>query len=418
MCESETTMTPDLQPHWRSSDPEATSAPERTPAAVHAARSWVAFTGWLRSKKGRWVTVGALIAIFGVISAVVLSNLTHVPSIAGESLASGEDELAAARLDVGNIDWVPGLDKDFQIVKAQDPAADTTVWAQSTVELEMEAAPATIPDFLASDVATAKELADELGIAVRVDFPFSDAQTWKVLAQDTAAGSPGLAGDIVKLTVEVPEINVPDLEGLTSANAASALEDIGLKGKALPTDHEPDWTVAGQSAAAGTSVPFGTTVDFTLQAPLVIVPELIGKSASSADSDLKALGFVPASATPTAQSTWTITSQEPAAGSQVTEGTTVTYTLTGPTITFEVTGNGSTAMVTWAPPGSFSISQDTNASVPWSMTFPDNGYDRYERGNFNAQMMDGDSITCTMYRNGEVVLTNTSSGPYAVVSCG
>ncbi|PPG42060.1 hypothetical protein C5C17_03580 [Pseudoclavibacter sp. RFBA6] len=409
-------MTPDLKPHWSTHAPKRDS--DSTPFAARAARVWVKTSRVFRSRRAQWIAAASAAAVLAVVAVLVLSNLTRVPSLVGTTFAEATTQLDTSRLEVGDIDWVKTLDKDRQVVKTQLSSPAAMLWAGTSVDLEMEAAPVSIPDFAASDVANALILADEVGVSISIPFTPTESQSWKVLSQDPSAGTNGRAGDAVELTLEVPNVAVPDLAGLTVSEATSALTDAGLRGEASPTGYETDWTVSAQATAAGASVQHGTSVAFTVQAPLVTVPDLSGKNSTTADSELKALGLTSASASPTARGSWTITGQEPAAGTQVAEGSTVTYTLTGPTITFEITGNGSTAMVTWAPPGSFSISQDTGASVPWSMTFPDNGYDRYERGNFNAQMLDGDSITCTMYRNGEVVLTNTSSGPYAVVSCG
>lgn len=409
-------MSPDLKPHWSTPTPEQAS--DSKPLAARAARVWVKTNRALRSRKARWIALASAAAALIVVAVLVFSNLTRVPSLVGATYAEATDQLDASRLELGEIDWVDHLDKDQQVVKVQLSVPDATLWAGTHVDVEMEAAQVSIPDFTTSDVADALTLANEHGISISAPFLRTESESWKVLSQDPSAGTNGRAGDTVKLTLEVPNVEIPDLTGLTVSEANIKLADLGLRGVASPSGHKSNWTVSAQATATGSNVQYGTSVAFTAQAPLITVPDLAGKSAATADSELAAIGLTPASASPTAKPTWTITGQEPAAGTQVAEGTTVTYTLTGPTITFEVTGNGSTAMITWAPPGSFSISQDTGASVPWSMTFPDNGYDRYERGNFNAQMLDGDSITCTMYRNGEVVLTNTSSGPYAVVSCG
>jgi hypothetical protein len=109
-----------------------------------------------------------------------------------------------------------------------------------------------------------------------------------------------------------------------------------------------------------------------------------------------------------------VTSQDPAADTIVVPGTSVTITLEPESTVYEVVGNGSRASVTWIPPNSYNISQDTNATLPWRMSFPTgSGY-----GNFNAQILNGNSVTCNIYVNGKLVKTATSTGQYAVVMCG
>jgi hypothetical protein len=82
-------------------------------------------------------------------------------------------------------------------------------------------------------------------------------------------------------------------------------------------------------------------------------------------------------------------------------------------VTFEITGSGR-AMVTYLDQN-FQVAQDTDALLPWSKDFS-----RAETGmNVNAQRASGaeDTITCRILRKGKVVSTNTSKGPYAMVSC-
>jgi hypothetical protein len=109
-----------------------------------------------------------------------------------------------------------------------------------------------------------------------------------------------------------------------------------------------------------------------------------------------------------------VAGQDPAAGTVVEPGSTVTITLEPPSTVYEVISNGSRGTVTWVPPNSFSISQAGDTPLPWRMSWPTaSGY-----RNFNAQIMDGDSITCNIYVNGQLVKTATSTGRYAVVSSG
>jgi hypothetical protein len=108
-----------------------------------------------------------------------------------------------------------------------------------------------------------------------------------------------------------------------------------------------------------------------------------------------------------------ITSQSVPAGSFITKDTEIVLTSPGPETVYRIIGNGSSAMITWSAPGSFNIQQDTNASLPWEVRFPtDSGYT-----NFNAQINDGDSITCQVERNGKIVRELTSTGYFAFISC-
>ncbi|WP_370972533.1 hypothetical protein [Amycolatopsis sp. cg9] len=87
-------------------------------------------------------------------------------------------------------------------------------------------------------------------------------------------------------------------------------------------------------------------------------------------------------------------------------------------ITYGVTTTGSgISMVTYMKPG-FNISQETGIrGKKWSKTIDPDG-DTLGI-NMNAQNAGGGTITCRITRgDGRVVAENSSSGAYAVVSCG
>jgi flagellar motor protein MotB len=87
-------------------------------------------------------------------------------------------------------------------------------------------------------------------------------------------------------------------------------------------------------------------------------------------------------------------------------------------ITYSVTTTGSgISMITYLKPG-FNISQETSVrGKKWSKTIDPDG-DTLGL-NMNAQNSGGGTITCRITRgDGTVVAENSSSGQYAVVSCG
>ena len=77
---------------------------------------------------------------------------------------------------------------------------------------------------------------------------------------------------------------------------------------------------------------------------------------------------------------------------------------------------GSTVTLTWGAEGTRSGRPDSLGGH-FSAEHP-GSFGKYDRGNFSAQMNNGSSITCNMYVNGELIETNTSTGAYAIVSCG
>lgn len=84
------------------------------------------------------------------------------------------------------------------------------------------------------------------------------------------------------------------------------------------------------------------------------------------------------------------------------------------TVRYEVSGSGEAMNISFGAGGS--MAQETSPALPWSKEQPaSDGFDTYSLTAQNGS--DDAEITCRLTVNGEVVVENTSAGPYAVVSC-
>jgi beta-lactam-binding protein with PASTA domain len=89
-------------------------------------------------------------------------------------------------------------------------------------------------------------------------------------------------------------VRVPDLRGASRAAIATRLKTLGLHGRfAAAYSQAPVGTAIAQSTAPGKQVGEGSTLRVTLSAgpPPVAVPQLVGKSASSAEATLQQAGL-------------------------------------------------------------------------------------------------------------------------------
>ncbi|NMO01846.1 hypothetical protein HH308_11550 [Gordonia sp. TBRC 11910] len=88
------------------------------------------------------------------------------------------------------------------------------------------------------------------------------------------------------------------------------------------------------------------------------------------------------------------------------------------TITYQVTGDGSKASITYTASDS-NISQDTAASLPWSKDVTLTGFVKVASltatNDFEADA--SSTIKCEVVVNGKVKFTNTAKGPGASASC-
>lgn len=169
----------------------------------------------------------------------------------------------------------------------------------------------------------------------------------------------------------------------------------------------------------------------------VAVPNVVGMTRADARAALQELGFTVVDGTPTLDESDLVVAQDPTAPGDAATGSVVSLRFAPPSpsptptpttapapapppadiVQYSVWGNGSTASsVTYSiPNGAFSQSQVGDASIPWSVTLPISG-------SFNAfvllaQAGDGNSISCAITINGQIVDQQTSTGQYTIVTC-
>jgi serine/threonine-protein kinase len=129
-------------------------------------------------------------------------------------------------------------------------------------------------------------------------------------------------------------IAVPNITGLTQAQALAQLSERGLKVGSVtqaPSDTVPATFVISQDPAKDTKVTSGTAVDFVVSTgqQQVTVPTLVGLTQQQAIDALSAAGLVVGTITPkdSDQPAGTVIAASPAEGTQVAKGSTVALTV-------------------------------------------------------------------------------------------
>ena len=211
-------------------------------------------------------------------------------------------------------------------------------------------APRAVPDLIGRPLAEARRVLENRDLRVRVRQAESERPRGEVLLQAPEPGTDVDVSSIVVLTVSsgVERIVVPDLEGMTAAEAVAALRDAGLEPTTRRVDSdEPEGTVVSQSPSAGEEVAPQATVTLdvakarattppppttTPEPATVRVPSLVGMRAAAARERLRALGLRPrqrpvVSSSPAGE----VVGQSPSAGAELREGGAVTLRVsTGP----------------------------------------------------------------------------------------
>lgn len=378
-------------------------------------------------RRAHLVTAAATLAlvVVGVVAVVLFDHLTRtvVPDLSGHTAMNAVTAVEEAdlvfRADEELSDAVcttnPPL-SEYCEVTGQSLEPHTRVRPGTTLMLVIEVLEVTIPDFTGLTFDEAAALADQLHIRVKPDNDVianvAGFDTWPVTGQSRGANDVVEADTLLKLSLETPLVDSPQVVGLPFQEALDALAAVGIAGtySTLPGSAANDrlFVRTADPAADASQVHVGSEV--RLQWGYKI-PDVVGMSQGMAVSTLQEAGFDVDGPT---YGSDRVTAQAPAGGSIADPSKKVQLSLAPPTVTYEVIGDGTRATITWVAPGTFDISQATDARLPWRMTFETESAYR----NFNAQIMSGSTVTCNIYVNGELLKTNTSTGRFSVVSCG
>jgi serine/threonine-protein kinase len=189
-----------------------------------------------------------------------------VPPVANLRQGQAIKELEDAGLEVTiDREFSAKVKKDFAIRTV--PAEGTTVTKGTRVRLLVSQGPeqVTVPDVVGLSRDSAEARLRDDGFAVGVEEQESDEPEGDVITQSPGAGSRVTRGTTVTITVSTgrPQVDVPDVVGLSEERAASRLSSAGLvpvRQERTVTDPAQDGVVVEQRPGAGTEVDQGRQV--------------------------------------------------------------------------------------------------------------------------------------------------------------
>ncbi len=202
-----------------------------------------------------------------------------------------------------------------------------------------EARPVPVPNVLGQRRVEATQHVSEAGFVPKVRYETSeDVDVGFVISQDPDPGDPLEKGRFVRLVVSLgrPRVEVPSVKGRQLTDAVAAVAALGLTPKTVPVPSElPQGTVTAQDPAPGTKVTKGTKIriNYSKGPQTVQVASVLSQPYESASASLQALGFgVARRDVPSNQPAGTVVDQDPAGGTFLPKGSTVTLSVSkGPT---------------------------------------------------------------------------------------
>lgn len=196
---------------------------------------------------------------------------------------------------------------------------------------------ATVPDVSGWLEERAKEELESDGFTVAVVDEVSDQTPGFVVRTDPAAGSGAVRRSLVTMHVAVSR-KMPDIIGKSKDEAASLLDKQGILYTFTTQETDgPAGQVVSCGVAAGTVVSATDVVTIAISQPFT-VPTVMGKSESDARSAIEGLGLVcdvSYVAASSGQGTGVVVAVDPAEGSEVAGGATVSIKVTKPSQTVE-----------------------------------------------------------------------------------
>lgn len=230
-------------------------------------------------RAGRWalialgtVLAGYLTAYLILFPAPILAGHQVVPRVLGLPVPEAQKEVTKAGLAVADGGSEPHPTAPDGTVIWQDPPAGVVAPEGLKVTLVASAGPPKIPvpDVANLDAALAQRLIAAAGLMVSdVDSAQAGGPPGLAIQTQPPAGTVLAPGAGVTLLVSrgAPSINVPDLLGMSAADARTRLELEGLQLGTLTRRRTSDaapGTVVAQRPAAGTLAAPGTVVDIVI----------------------------------------------------------------------------------------------------------------------------------------------------------
>ena len=263
-----------------------------------------------RSLLWLWILLGVLVvAALGVGAYLYLNRTGIVPAVVGLTQADATTAIEAAGFSVETVEMTQSIKaSDVGKVVGQQPVANTEAKMTQGVTISVSGGQKLldVPTVTGKTQSDAESALKAAGLKATVSKGYSSTVVkGVVISQAPEAGQKVPSETSVGIVVSegAQNITVPGLAGQTQSSATSALKSLGL-GTQFATNYgsTAKGQVSDQFPAAGTSVPPGTIVGLIVSGgpvpsgqatATVTVQNVVGKSASSAESTLKSLGLKP-----------------------------------------------------------------------------------------------------------------------------
>ena len=200
-----------------------------------------------------------------------------VPSLVGKTEEEAKEALNAVNLGYKAVKQASSTIPEGKVI-SQGTTAGTKVNKNTTITLSISSGPdsATVPNVIGIDQVEASNAIESAGFKVSVKKAYSDTvEAGKVISQSPSGSSATTPGATVTITVSegketttAASATVPNVVGLTEADAKAKLTELGISCKVAyqsSASNVKEGYVFGQSVKAGDKVAAGTTVTINVK---------------------------------------------------------------------------------------------------------------------------------------------------------
>ena len=301
-----------------------------------------------KSKRPLWLAlvIIAVVALLGAGIAYAVhagSNKgpSSMPDVTGLTLTQATAQLKTAGLDVGTV-TLKDSTKPANTVLSTNPASGVPVARGTRINLTVSngsgAQKVSVPNVQSLALAEAETKLQQEGLSFKVTTASSNPQNLPpntVVSQDPLAGTSVSKGTTVTLTIvsQPNTVAVPSVVGVSVGDASNLIGQQGLSVGSTSSACSNNYAkgiVVASSPAGGQQVNPGTAINLTVSSGScqVVVQNVIGMSQGSATATLQGQGLSVSATTASsgcnATNVGVVLTQNPAGGSSVQAGASVT----------------------------------------------------------------------------------------------
>ena len=202
------------------------------------------------------------------------TDFVKIPNLVGLTYEAAVERAANARLDTEILEQRYDEDAEAGIVLKQNYAVDGNLEPGDVIGIVISLGPQreVVPNVTNIELSVAESRLSQTSFGFEVEYEYStDTAFGIIISQEPAAETLAVPGEKIVLTVsrgtKLEQVIVPDLIGLTEAQAKNRLTEEGLTVGHINTGYSARYAeglVSLQTTAAGRNVLKGTTVGFVV----------------------------------------------------------------------------------------------------------------------------------------------------------